>query len=391
MPYKNRIRLPIMFTKPQFPVERNVFRKADGSSKVLSMIVKNTYEGSTDQLPEDWHRKLVVALSHDEVTIENERLMSDVVLAGDYSISWEDFLNKPIAPASFTVEVTPFNATNNNCQTCEEMTQVYLVDDYTDEVWAEGTTNIYPDVLTDNDSICCHPYTISLVWFNTNYFASASIDANGILTATVLNPSPTVDDVQIASYRVTCADGSYDDAIVYGNVSGSTINFCLPPVGPIVTVVSSTEVNVSWDVGLPTPVQWIWELYLTSDLGTIIQSGTVIPPSVDITGLSSGVSYTCVVVADCGGGSLSTPVSVEFDITPFAGSTCGNFQVTYIPYADDAPQSISYMDCAGDIQNVELTYAQVIERCMLITPGGTTPIYFVASSSDISILYLALC
>ena len=380
-----------MFTKPQFPVERNVFRKADGSSRVLSMIVKNTYEGTTDQLPADWHRKLVVALSHDEVTIENERLMSDVVLSGDYGIDWEDFLNKPIAPASFTIEVTPFNATNNNCQTCEEMTQVSLVDDYTDEVWAEGTTNIFPDVLTDNDSICCHPYTISLVWYNTNYFASASIDANGVLTATVLNPSPTLDDVQIASYRVTCADGSYDDAIVYGNISGSTVNFCPPPVTPEVIVTSSTGAHISWDVGLPNPVQWVWELYLTSDLGTIIQSGTVLAPEVDISGLSSGVSYTFVVTSDCGGGDFSTPVSVEFDITPFAGSTCGNFQVTYIPYADDAPQSISYMDCAGVIQNVELTYAQVIERCMLITPGGTTPIYFVASSSDISILYLDLC
>lgn len=76
MPYKNRIRLPIMFTKPQFPTERNVFRLADGSSKVLSVIIRNTFEGSTDQLPEDWHRKLVVAMSHDEITIENERLMS---------------------------------------------------------------------------------------------------------------------------------------------------------------------------------------------------------------------------------------------------------------------------------------------------------------------------
>src|SRR6187549_2999416 len=144
MPYRNRIRLPIMFCKPQFPMERNTFRLADGSSKVLSVVIRNTYEGKTDQLPEDWHRKLVIALAHDEVSIENERLLSNVTLNGDYGIDWQDFLQYPIAQANFQVQVTPFNATNSNCQTCEEMSQVVCVDDTTDEVWEEGSTNQFP-------------------------------------------------------------------------------------------------------------------------------------------------------------------------------------------------------------------------------------------------------
>jgi hypothetical protein len=212
--FKNRIRLPIFFAQPQFPMERDIFRLADGSSKVQSIIIRNTYEGKTDHFPEDWHRKLVIAMAHDTVTVEGERLLSDVVLYGDYGIEWQEFLNNPIAQANFKVQVTPFDATNSNCQTCDEMSQISLVDDYTDEVWDEGTTHDFPDVLTDNDSICCSPYTVSLLYFNPLFFTDVSISAAGVLTATVINPAPVVNDVLIATYRVTCADGSYDYADV---------------------------------------------------------------------------------------------------------------------------------------------------------------------------------
>jgi len=390
MPFSNRIRLPIFFSKPQFPTERNVFRKADGTTKVQSVVIRNTYQGQTDQFPEDWHRKLVIALSHDTVNIEGERLLSEVALSGDYQIDWQDFLNYPVAQAGFQVEVTPFDATNSNCQTCEEATQIALVDDSTAEVWEEGTTNVFPDVLTDNDMICCRPYTISLLYYNTNYFSSCTIDANGVLTATVINPAPVVNNVIIAGYRVTCANGQYDDATVYGNITGSDVSFCPPPVDLIYSYLSSTSADISWDVGLPSPSSWNWELFLTSDLGTVIQSGNVVIPNIQITGLTPGVSYTIVVTSDCSG-DPSLPVDLEFTITPFVSEQCGSFTITYLPSVDDAPQSASYMDCDGNIQNITFTYAQTIDRCMLIPYGGTTPIYFVASSVDISINYNSLC
>ncbi len=245
--FKNRVRLPIMFAKPQFPTERNVFRLANGASKVLSVIIRNTYEGKTDQLPEDWHRKLVIAMAHDEVTIENERLMSNVVLDGDYSIDHQEFLNYPIAQATFSVQVTPFDATNSNCQTCDEMTQLNLVDDTTDETWAEGTTHDFPDVVTDNDAICCNPFEITLVTYNTNYFENVSISAGGVLTATVKDPVPSIENVFIATYRVTCPDGSYDEANIYGNISGTSPE-CPPWIQNIETEVeSSTSVTMSWE------------------------------------------------------------------------------------------------------------------------------------------------
>ena len=395
MAYRNRIRLPITFGQPQFPTERNVFRLANGTSKVQSVVIRNTYDGKTDQLPEAWHRKLVIALSHDDVSIENERLLSNVVLSGDYTINWQDFLNYPIAQSLFKVEVTPFDATNSNCQTCDEMTQLSLVDDHTDEIWDEGTTHVYPDVLTDNDSICCRPYTIELVTYNPLYFQDVTISADGVLTATVRDPSPLLDDIFLATYRVTCPNGSWDEADVYANTTGSVINFCYPALIPSVIYISSTEVDISWEIliGHVPANPWIWNLYLSSDLGTSIQNGTVAAASglIHLTGLTPGVAYTVVIVSDCGGGNYSSPTSVPFEITEFASQTCANFTVTYLPVVDDAPQSISYMNCVGDIVNFDLTFAQETDFCMLIVSGAETPVYFVASSVDISINYVGLC
>lgn len=391
--FKNRIRLPIMFSKPQFPTERNIFRLADGSSKVQSTIIKNTYEGKTDYLPEDWHKKIIVALSHDEVTVEGERLLSNVVMAGDYSISWDDFLNNPVSQSSFTVEVTPFDMTNSNCQTCEEMSQLSLVDDFTEEVWEEGTTHEFPDVLTDNDSICCNPFEISLVSYNTEYFEDVTLSASGVLTVTVKNPVPYLDQILIATYRVTCSDGSYDEANVYGNTSGSGTG-CPPcALAPEVTYVSSSEVSIFWEIliGQVPANPWQWELFLSSDLGTPIDSGTCPAATglIELSGLTSGISYTISIVSDCGGGNFSTPTLVVFEIPAFAPGTCGSFTITYLPIEFEAIQTASYMDCSGEIINLTFTYAQELTRCMLM--ADDLPIYFTASTVDISLNYIELC
>lgn len=395
MSFTNRVRLPIFFDRPQYPMERSVFRKADGSSKVLSMVIRNTFEGKTDQLPEDWHRKLVIALAHDTVTIEGERFLSAVALDGDYEIDWQDFLSYPIAQAAFRVQVTPFDATNSNCQTCEEMAQLNLVDDVSTDTWAEGTTHTFPDVVTDNDEICCNPFVITLVSYNAVYFSSVTIDpATGILTATVQNTVPDLTHVLMATYRVTCPDGSYDEADVYINLSGSGSAVCAPPIGPLsVSHVSGTSVYIDWDEILPNPTcGWIWELYLTSDLGTILQSGNVMVSEVTITGLTTGEQYTVVVKSDCCAYDYSTSIEVDFVASATPAFICGDFQVTYLPNIDTPPQSISYMDCEGNIQNETFVAGAIVQRCMLLPyAGATVPLYFVASTADITINKTGTC
>jgi hypothetical protein len=49
------------------------------------------------------------------------------------------------------------------------------------------------------------------------------------------------------------------------------------------------------------------------------------------------------------------------------------------------------MDCAGVIHDKVYAVATEETICMLIISGETDPLYFVASSDDISINYTGLC
>lgn len=388
MSFTNRVRLPIFFSKPQFPVEQTRFRLSNGTTKTQGVVIRNTYEGKTDQLPEDWHRKIVIALAHDTVNVEGERLLSQVSLDGDYGIDWQDFLNNPIAQATVRLEVTPFNATNSNCQTCDQAVQLNLYDDHSDETWTEGSVHDFPDVLTDNDSICCSPFVISLSSYNTDYIASASIDpVTGVLTAVVKAEVPDTTQALIATYRVTCSDGSYDEADVYVNLSGTGSPTCDPPIGPIqITGLTNESVYANWvDAVSPPGVGYIWQLYLTADLGTVLQSGTVGVSEVTILGLTYGAHYTLVVFSDCGAYDYSTNISVNFIAAASAGNLCGGFTVTYLPNVSTPPQSISFMDCNGNIENLVFTFAQSTTPCMLLDNTGNAPLFFVASTPDITI------
>ena len=388
--FKNRIRLPFYLSKPQFPVERNVFRKADGSSKLLSAVIRNTYEGKTDQLPEDWHRKLIVALTHDSVTVEDARLLTDVVIDGDYSIEWQDFLQYPVAQSTFTIQTTPFNASNSNCQTCDEISQISLVDDTTATVWAEGTTNEFPDLITANDTICCYPFTIIITTFNTLYFDSVTVAPNGTLTVVVKASVPNLSNVFVATYRVTCENGGYDEADVYGNISG-TSTVCPPATGLLVALdpTNGTIATVIWVQ--PSPgLTYQWQLFLTSDLFTPVQTGTVISDDeLNITGLTPGGSYTFVIYTDCGGGSLSTPVTTGFSTPVTGNAACGNFRVIF--FYEGTIFTYTYFDCAADVVNVNVSVTSVEYRCMLMDPATQVPILFVTNGGNITYEYVDLC
>lgn len=391
MPFRNRIRLPFYLSKPQFPMERNVFRKADGTSQLLSAVIRNTYQGKTDHLPEDWHRKLVIALAHDSVTIEDNRFLSDVVIDGDYNIDWQDFLNNPLAQAGFTIQVTPFDATNSNCQTCEEIAQVELVDDYTDEIWEEGTTNEYPDLITANDTICCYPFEIEIVSFNTLYFDSVTVDQDGVLTAIVKDSVPILNDVLIATYRVTCENGGYDEANVYGNLNGTSTE-CVPVTDVSVVKNGDGAYTVSWVEPSPAPAGgYNYNLYLTTDLFTPIETGNTSGNSVAFTGLESGESYTVVIESACGGYDVSTPTTLPFTVDIFGEITCYSYQVNFFN-VPGINTSFSYLNCEGTVINYQTGYGTgQVTLCMLTNPGETTPIFFAASSNDIVFTQLGLC
>lgn len=387
MAFKNRIRLPFMLGKAQFPSERNVFRKADGSTMLLSAIIRNTYEGQTDDLPEDWHRKLTIALHHDEVTIEDRRLLTDVIIAGDYSIDWKDFLNHPTAQAKFTVQVTPFDATNNNCATCTDVTQLNLVDDTTDEVWEEGTTHDYPVSVLDNDYICCYPFVVDLISWNTDYFTDVQLAQDGTLTATLKAETPTINNLLLATYRVTCENGGYDEANVYVNIDG-TSDECLPPSG-LQVIDDDTIATLSWTAAANVPAGgYDWNLYLSSNLVTPVQSGNTATLSVDLTGLTPGESYVFTVSSNCGGGN-STTIQIQWAQNIIEPGSCARFLIHL--NAPGATVNISYMDCELEIKSEGVNSIAPITRCMRIVPGGTVPIFFASSAPSTTIEYITLC
>jgi hypothetical protein len=213
MAFHQRARIPFYLTRPQFPEERNVFRLANGRTKVQSVIIRKVWEGETDWLPKEIHERLKVALAHDTVTIEGYYYLTGVgvVAEAEYSIEWQTtMLDYPLAKAAFKAEVTPYDVTNDNCQSCEEATQLALEDDTITGLYdslAEGSTTEYN--VFANDSICCSPITAEIVTINSLYVDSATIDAaSGIVEIILHATTPSGTNVNLLTYRVTCPNGS---------------------------------------------------------------------------------------------------------------------------------------------------------------------------------------
>lgn len=85
----NSIRLPIRMINKQYPQENKIYTKSTGERVVLTSTIGFQYELDTDYMPEPWHEKLVVALSHDDVLINGIRVTQD----GEYSINWQDVID----------------------------------------------------------------------------------------------------------------------------------------------------------------------------------------------------------------------------------------------------------------------------------------------------------
>lgn len=387
MAFKNRIRLPLYLRQPQFPQERNVFRKANGETVVLSMVNRKTYQVVTDYMDENMHQKLTIAMSHDNVTIEGDRYIGGVVLDGDYSISYPDFIDFPLGQAQFQIQVTPYNESNNNCQTCEEATQLNCVDDTIGETLGDGgigIVNVY-----ENDSICCSPITAEIVSFNNTYVQSATIDqGTGDATIILKNPAPSLTNGVLARYRVTCPNGGYDEADIYGTIVGTEPS-CEPPQNVVVNA-GEDSATVLFDPSPSAPTSYIWQLFDCDDLGTPIQSGDQADDSdILLSGLDPATCYIFRIYSDCPDID-SDVVDVEFT-TASPATLCGEFFVT----ADDGTTdrnsySFTYMDCAGVMRNASVVNLSDRRICAL-TDAGNVPIYLVSSSPFISYIYNGPC
>jgi len=383
MSFSNRIRLPFKLHKPQFLEDANRYRKANGVTVTLSVVVRKVYEGLTDSIPEKLHERLKIALVHDSVQVEGDKYVGVITQEGDYQIEWQDFLSHPLAQGKFKAEVSPFNATNSNCGTCQEMIQVVANDD--DAGTLNENTDYTIDVLA-NDEICCNPITISLVTFDSNYLASAVINANNEIVVHTQTTMPALTHAKILTYRAQCANGQFDEADVYADLNG-TIPACQMVTGLNITNLDTTSVTVNWTPAAGA-TSYIWQLRTLPD-NTIVGGATISPSDhADITGLIPGQEYIFYILTNCGTGNESPSASITFTTTtPPPADTCGDYELFNTD--PDNFRAGSYTDCDGIERSINIGPLHQREICVLQF-SGSNPVNLVVES-QITVTYLGTC
>ena len=75
------------------------------------------YKAFIDEVPEQVHQDLVIALSHDGVFFKTEEFDEmQVVFEDEYNDNWPEIMqNVKDLSADFSIFVTPFNNFNSNC------------------------------------------------------------------------------------------------------------------------------------------------------------------------------------------------------------------------------------------------------------------------------------
>lgn len=360
--------------------------------QTLSVVVRKIYQGETDLMPETVHEKLKIALAHDHVRAEGDKFIGEVVQDGDYQIAWPDFLDYPIGKGAFSAEVKAFDAVNSNCASCDDFIGLTVNNDRYENAYGElipltegGTYDIN---VAENDEICCDPVEFSIVEYNTLYVDTISIDQDGLVTFTLKTGLPTLGQVDLFTYRVTCPNDNYDEGVCVIAIDGTVIS-CEPPQDLLIGGIAPTEATAQWDPPLGgTPSGgYEWELYEADDLLTPVQTGTHPDElALVLTGLSDGVQYVFQVRSVCAYGS-SPYVSVAFT-TPPESESCGRYEVYYNDGSGIRGNFtiVSYIGCDGQ-PKTQAVYNDMSEFiCALqvsegdpVTITGATEIFYITT------------
>lgn len=321
MAFANKIRLPIHLNRPQFPVEEDVYTRANGKRIVTNATVFKELEGKTDWMPKEWHERLSIALRHDEVSITSQNFTGAFRISGSYEIEWQDFLDYPLAPAKFKGFEDGFSARSNLCNTCAASSQLGLVDDFVNV--AEGES--YEFNVASNDFIGCGTPVFEVMSFNATYVESATINGAGVLSITMKDTIPSLSQVNLVIYQVTCGSEKAT-ATVIGGMTGSGI-VCQQAENLTYTMDENAtlpvELTVEWEEPDTVPTRWFWQIEKLSD-GSVIGSGNTTDLSFIINALEFNTGYRLRHHGVCQPdpsepAELSIPVIVDFT-TPEAPS-----------------------------------------------------------------------
>ncbi len=83
----NSVRIPCILFKPAYEENKTSYTDSNGKDRILFTDVRKKYTFQTDYLPEEWHDKIKVALSHDLLFIDGV----EYVERGTYKILEESY------------------------------------------------------------------------------------------------------------------------------------------------------------------------------------------------------------------------------------------------------------------------------------------------------------
>lgn len=113
----NVIRLPLYFKEPRTPTVKGQYQTSQGNWITTNARLNKTYKGYIDEVKEEVHCALNIALNHDSVTFNTETNYSLACnFQGEYNQNFPNIMgNVDIWSADFIIFVTPFNNVNTNC------------------------------------------------------------------------------------------------------------------------------------------------------------------------------------------------------------------------------------------------------------------------------------
>lgn len=329
----NRARLPMYFSRPQYPEERTVYKKSNGAIKLLKSISSKEYKCDVDFLPEYMHERMKVAIEADNVSIAGDGYSGDFRINSAYDVEWDEEHLLCTAPANFKAAVTPYAVRNSNCEDCDSDVQMELVNDlYVPDLTPSGS---FEHDVAANDKVYCSPHVYSIESINTLLVDSASITSAGVLTIVMKSGIATMAAALLVTYRVTCGNGDYGVASVYGNIVGGDSDPCdvVPANYTAVLVYTPVKaIKVNFD---DVPGVAGYQIQITNIDTLASAMYAALPNPTDNTFPRANGNYRVDLFVDCGGGSISEPIVIMVEV------------VDEVPPVDEYYYEGLQYDCGG--------------------------------------------
>jgi gliding motility-associated-like protein len=190
---------------------------------------------------------------------------------------------------------------------------------------------------------------------------------------------------QIVQFGILGSEGTVDDTadndVFVDNFRVRAIPDCLEPTGLLVSNVSGTTVDITWNAGAG---ETSWEyIVIPAGTGPPTGSGTVTTTtSVAVTGLEFSTDYEVWVRANCDANGFSTWVGPgEFTTTIESDFTvdCGSGPVTgFLCYENNDSIILTYTSSDGSLLNLTINQGEIEGApfdFLLITDGDGTVLY----------------